>query len=848
MSRVALALVLVGLTARAALADEAGGARGVVDPDLWGVRGTVLAMARAGNLLFVAGSMSDVGPSTGGGVPVDPATGVPRRRFARVVGAVDAALPDGRGGWYLGGRFTAVEGVPRMNLAHVLADGRVDNWAPAVAGTSLRVRVPEFATITPGVDALVLVGGTIYVGGLFNAVGDSARDNIAAVDARTGQVQAWNPGAAGEVRALAPFGREIVAGGSFVSFGGLPRSDLAAFDAKSGAVLPWNPGADGAVDALAPCDGALYVGGEFSHVGDHPRNSLGAVDPASGAVLEWDAGLTPLRVYEGEGDWIWPSVHALAIQNGTVYAGGWFTGAGGTRRASLAAFDARTARLESFVASPAIDPNRGLLVISALEARERTLYVGGEFDSLGGQLRPNAGAVDARTGAATTWNPRADDVVNVLKLGGNDLFVGGSFACLHDWAARRGAAAIDLTTGRVAPWSPSIDGDVTGIGIIGDVVYLGGQFTTVDGELRENVAAVGARTGALLPWYPGRVGPTGEYTGPVQVATQAGKVYLGAHFMGFNGVGPNYLAQLDATTGLPTAWDAHADGVPTAFETSDSSAFYLAGGFSFIGGANQSYFAALDPGTANVLPFAPQPAGGRDGPTIFALARSGETMYAGGGFESMDGQPRALLAAVDARSGALRPWNPGADDIVEALGAHDGAVWAGGRFATIGGAARSWFAVLDTASGLPQSNWPQPDGEVRSMLVDGDRVFVGGAFHAWDGMARWGIAEIHARPSRPRTVSIEADPASAVAAVSCSIAPNPVRSSARVRLTLPQPASVSLRVYDLAGRLVATPVDGMQAAGEHDVSLEVAPWAPGIYLARVETGETRITRRFVVLH
>src|SRR5262245_31871645 len=53
------------------------------------------------------------------------------------------------------------------------------------------------------VNAVAASGGTIYIGGSFTMVGASARNNIAAIDAATGNVKAWNPNANGAVFALA---------------------------------------------------------------------------------------------------------------------------------------------------------------------------------------------------------------------------------------------------------------------------------------------------------------------------------------------------------------------------------------------------------------------------------------------------------------------------------------------------------------------------------------------------------------------------------------------------------------------------------------------------------------------
>ena len=53
-------------------------------------------------------------------------------------------------------------------------------------------------------------------------------------------------------------------------------------------------------------------------------------------------------------------------------------------------------------------------------------------------------------------------------------------------------------------------------------------------------------------------------------------------------------------------------------------------------------------------------------------------------------------------------------------------------------------------------------------------------------------------------------------------------------------------VYDLAGRLVATPASGRMTAGEHEVTWDVAGVAPGVYVYRLEAGGEVASRRLVV--
>src|ERR1051325_2758352 len=127
----------------------------VVRKDFYVTNGPVYATVLVGNTLYLGGSFSQLGPSTGGGIPVDTATaavvtGFPRVSANGVPSAVNAVVSDGAGGWYIGGSFTTVGDVPRANLAHVLANNTVSDWNP---GTDL-----------PGY-CLARIGSGVYLGG-----------------------------------------------------------------------------------------------------------------------------------------------------------------------------------------------------------------------------------------------------------------------------------------------------------------------------------------------------------------------------------------------------------------------------------------------------------------------------------------------------------------------------------------------------------------------------------------------------------------------------------------------------------------------------------------------------------
>ena len=62
--------------------------------------------------------------------------------------------------------------------------------------------------------------------------------------------------------------------------------------------------------------------------------------------------------------------------------------------------------------------------------------------------------------------------------------------------------------------------------------------------------------------------------------------------------------------------------------------------------------------------------------------------------------------------------------------------------------------------------------------------------------------------------------------------PNPFNPTTTIRYDLPEPAKVSLIVYDVLGRKVAELVNEEKAAGYHSITWNAANVASGVYLAR----------------
>ena len=188
-----------------------------------------------------------------------------------------------------------------------------------------------------------------------------------------------------------------------------------------------------------------------------------------------------------------------------------------------------------------------------------------------------------------------------------------------------------------------------------------------------------------------------------------------------------FLFALDVKTGALLDWDAQPDGAVLSLQASpDGRQLYAGGRFTRIGGAPAGRIALLDVATATQVPTFRPP---KVDSGVRAMALSGDTLYFGGSFRRLDvgadGQPIVIpqpsqVAAVDARTGALRPGWPAAENT-------------GGRFVGHTG--------TPTEDGIP--------GVVYDMAVSGDgkTVYVGGDFLHFGG--RGGIVALDATTGAP---------------------------------------------------------------------------------------------------
>jgi hypothetical protein len=85
-----------------------------------------------------------------------------------------------------------------------------------------------------------------------------------------------------------------------------------------------------------------------------------------------------------------------------------------------------------------------------------------------------------------------------------------------------------------------------------------------------------------------------------------------------------------------------------------------------------------------------------------------------------------------------------------------------------------------------------------------------------------------------------------------SVAPNPTVGIVKVTFELPSAGPVRMQVFDVQGRLVAEPLEGVRAAGRNSVAWDMRDRsrrrvAAGLYIVEVRFGRQSVVRKFIVL-
>ncbi len=659
----------------------------------------VKSLSLEGSKLYAGGTFSLFGSIYYGyGVGVSLTDGAPDFSYLAPNGVVNVVVPDGIGGWYIGGFFTSIGGEIRNRLARINSDGSLHSWNP---------------NCDDGVNALCVSGSTLYVGGFFNNIGGQSRSRLAAVDSNTGLVTSWNPMANGTVYTIGLSGSNVYVGGEFSAIGYENRFGLAAIDVSTGLPSSWNPNLNGGVRVISISGDLVYVGGNFTSIGGQARNSLAAISNATGLATSWNPS--------PDGP-----VYAISVFGPNVYVGGGFTNIGGQSRNRLAAINSGTGLATSW------NPNvNGNVVSIALNGAN--VFIAGSFTSVGGQNRKSLAAINSSTGLINSWSPNPNNQVSCIAFSGNHAYVGGQFSAMGG-ETRQSLAAFDVVTGFLNPWNPGVNvGSISAISASSSAVYVGGYFTEIGGQTRNNLAAINPETGLVSTWNPNVNGEV------ISIAISGSNIYIGGNFSSVGGLTRNSLAAINSSTGLSATWNPNPNNVVSVIAVSGSN-IYIGGNFSIVGGQVRNRLAAIDAITGLPSSWNPNLNGG-----VRAISISGDLVYVGGNFTTVGGQARNRLAAIDAITGLPSSWNPIANGQINSLAIVDSRIYAGGSYLSIGGQVRNKLASINVTTGVLTSWNPNPNNSyVNCITVSGSRIYVAGDFTIIGGQSRNRLAALDA--------------------------------------------------------------------------------------------------------
>jgi hypothetical protein len=379
------------------------------------------------------------------------------------------------------------------------------------------------------VRAIAYGNGSMYLGGAFSSMrpagkplgsGEVPRRGFAALDRATGKLQKLTANVNGTVFALAVDGPIVYLGGSFTQVGGKPRQNLAAVNALTGNVTRWKPSAGGVVRALdvAP-NGNVFVGGSFTQINGSGRKRIAQVG-ADGALVPWKVTIEQIDDGSACPPRCSPVVFTIDVapDGRTVYFGGHFARVNGQGREQAAAVSTTDATdLKSWdpsIYDPENCPQCGTAethrVYNIMVFDNRALMCGGFWKV--GYDKPwertafnvlSTNLTDGRPDSTFGFGDDGDTTGCAVKDG--VLYVTGHFnyagkacsqtgsggKCTDANATRRvHAAAADAVTGALLPWNPSINSHL-GAWVVEKgpkTVAFGGVFTRVGGADQQGFA------------------------------------------------------------------------------------------------------------------------------------------------------------------------------------------------------------------------------------------------------------------------------------------------------------------------------------------------------------------------
>lgn len=241
-----------------------------------------------------------------------------------------------------------------------------------------------------------------------------------------------------------------------------------------------------------------------------------------------------------------------------------------------------------------------------------------------------------------------------------------------------------------------------------NAVYIGGEFTIVGTSVRTRFASLDATTGALNTWNPAFNAAIMDF----EIVDHY--LYVVGSFTSAAGSPRSHAAKFDLTTKTLTSWS------PSLIF---GNSIEYSNGKIYISTSTGPIVRIDTANTATIDTWQPMSDG-----WVYALKIANGYLYAGGDYNTLDGQPRGNVAAFDLSTNppTLDPWSPDADNRVNCIEYYSGNVYISGFFTAIASTPRSNLAEITAAENGPATAtaWdPSTSSEVNRLKVKGNQLY-----------------------------------------------------------------------------------------------------------------------------
>ncbi|HYJ62595.1 MAG TPA: T9SS type A sorting domain-containing protein, partial [Parafilimonas sp.] len=568
------------------------------------------------------------------------------------------------------------------------------------------------------------VGSNLYLGGQFTQINGTARNYLSSTNV-TGTLQSWNPSANSTVNKInTDASNNIIVGGNFSGFQDVTRTYASVIKYTTQILANWTPVLNNVVYDVTYNANKIFIGGVFTTANGSARSGVAAFN-LSGTLQSTNLNLT-------KGGSSNVGVYSLFATSTNIYVGGDFDKAGANVRNDFVEANISSGAGTILNTNPTLDD-----IVYAINVQGSTIAYGGNFRFSNFIDRRYLASFRISTGTITNWNPLPDSYVFDIAVNYNKIFIVGQFDNVNA-SPHPGAAAFTLSNGALQSWNPQLSragqgyyADLNCVLADSNYVYLGGNFDQVAGNTRNNAAIVAATNAALQSW---NAGPNSIVRA---LALNKTNLFIGGDFTYCKGAARSYIAKIDSATGLVnTSWNPGANSYVYAI-TGNGTNIYIGGIFTQLAGITRTALGAVSSSTGTATSFDPviQSNGGTG--TVYTLAfDASNVLYVGGSFNTAKGSARNNLAAYAiSGSGTLNSWNPNANNAVYTLAVAGTKIYVGGSFTTlIGGTTRNYLACANNTNGTITTFNPNMNSYVRGLSVSGNNtLYVGGQFTTVNG-------------------------------------------------------------------------------------------------------------------